>query len=154
MRRSVTNSLVHIAQKRKSQLKSQQQSQQYELVFTHCDQYYYPQDAEVPIEDLLALYYNTGNERGDDDAHVDTGHVALDDIQPEPLPPYDDHTEEINQNGVHISPRQSPISQDSHPASPLQSSSVNPPENQRITRGCKYVCSNEPFHMIVIIRRF
>ena len=100
------------------------------------------QDAEVPIEDLLALYYNPGNEQGD---HVDNGedenaHVALDDIQPEPLPPYDDHAEEMQQNGVDISPRQSPISQDSpqsHPASPSQSSSVNPPENQRITRGCE-----------------
>ncbi|CAB3998799.1 mesoderm induction early response 1-like [Paramuricea clavata] len=86
-------------------------------------------DAEVPIEDLLAFYYNPVNDRGD-------GHVPLDDIQPEPLPPYDDHTEDMQQNGVDISPTQSPIPQDSpRSASPSQSSSVNPPENQRITRG-------------------
>jgi hypothetical protein len=93
----------------------------------------YPlQDAEVPIEDLLAFYYNPVNDRGD-------GHVPLDDIQPEPLPPYDDHTEDMQQNGVDISPTQSPIPQDSpRSASPSQSSSVNPPENQRITRGCKF----------------
>lgn len=103
------------------------------------------QDAEVPIEDLLALYYNPENEQGDhgdhgDHGEDDTAHVALDDIQPEPLPPYDDHSEEMQQNGVGISPRRSPISQDSpqsHPVSPSQSSSVNPPENQRITRGCE-----------------
>ncbi len=100
---------------------------------------YSVQDAEVPIEDLLAFYYNPGNDRGEEDD--DTGHVPLDDIQPEPLPPYDDHTEDMQQNGVDMSPTQSPIPQDSPPsrsASPSQSSSVNPPENQRITRGCKY----------------
>ena len=95
------------------------------------------QDAEVPIEDLLALYYNPGNDRGEDD----TGHVPLDDIQPEPLPPYEDPTDDMQQNGVDESPTPSPVpheSPQSRSASPSQSSSVNPPENQRITRGCKY----------------
>ena len=67
--------------------------------------------------------------------------MPLDDIQPEPLPPYEDHTEDIQENGVDISPRESPVPQDSpqsRPDSPSQTSSVNPPENQRITRGCKY----------------
>lgn len=95
------------------------------------------QDAEVPIQDLLALYYNPGNDQvnGDDD----TGPVPLDDIQPEPLPPYDDHTQAMQENGLDISRSPSPVPQDSPQAysvSPSQSSSVNPPENQRITRGC------------------
>ena len=51
-----------------------------------------------------------------------------------------EQTEDLTQNGLDLSPGPSPLPQDSpesQTASPSQSSSIIPPENQRITRGCK-----------------
>ena len=95
----------------------------------------------MPLADLLALYYNSSNrERQEDDdddeeedVHSENGHVPLDSIQPEPLPPLS-HYEHVTQNGLDISPNHSPLQEDSLEA---QNATI-PPENQRITRGCMY----------------
>lgn len=94
--------------------------------------------AEVPLEELLALYYNAGNQRQEDREQTASVDVPLDEIQPEPLTLYG-HAESVTQNGLDLSPNPSPLQQDS-PESQTASSSLNasiPPENQRITRGCK-----------------
>ncbi|XP_046849851.1 mesoderm induction early response protein 1-like [Xenia sp. Carnegie-2017] len=98
-------------------------------------------DAEVPIEDLLALYYTPTDEESDN--------VKLEDIQPEPLIHYDnddcddddeeedddDGDDDLKHNG---NSSQVDIPQDiaqSPHSSTLPNCNVNPLENQRITRG-------------------
>ena len=88
----------------------------------------------MPIEDLLALYgYDAENEQDD---------VPLEEIRPDPLPPYEPQKEmtiEHDEDQRSISSEGSQSRASTAPSLGVpEDNGYDPFRNQRITRGCEY----------------